>query len=616
MTRNSTICRKLCFLLLPLAYACGPSVQNTQQADEVLLNIRHEELSTLGLPPPTDRLGAVGSFNYSQINSLPDLSSAARANTHSRRIEFVEQLEALLLQAPPREDLASVMALLESYDHYLDLAAFGHGDVTPNEASPYAIASGNNAWLTASEFLNQGSIETLADAQAYISLLQDLPRFLRDDRMQLIGEANAQLIPPSLVLEDALLELENQLEIKTEDTAFLLNLTDGLALLESGDADAEASLLEQARRIYDGPVRAEMEALAVTLRNLIDEAPETLGLAQYDHGEEWYRASLKLVGASGDQTAERLLDETLTSINTLNSQIDALLLVLGREEDTFSQRLTALLESAERADLAKTAEDRRRLETDLSSVQELMRRRLVRLFAFMPGEAPEVAMGRAQAEDLQVSPNWQTLSFNHQLHSIRVDQSQLPQTPALLLPAQLYQAGYPGAALMDELVRISDLSPLDLMFHQAGFDRGWQLYALTLTQELNAYDAAPSALLGAYLIERYEAAKLYVDISLHLRGWSSEEAIAFLQVNSSFPEAALRNDLQNMASHPGRSGAAFIGHQRLIDLRERARTLLGDEFSLPEFHALILSSGSRPLDALEAETERWIQTKMGEKSFQ
>nr|WP_307719080.1 DUF885 family protein [Massilia glaciei] len=41
-------------------------------------------------------------------------------------------------------------------------------------------------------------------------------------------------------------------------------------------------------------------------------------------------------------------------------------------------------------------------------------------------------------------------------------------------------------------------------------------------------------------------------------------------------------------------------------LREQARAALGDKFSLPKFHEIVIGTGTLPLPVLEARVKRWI----------
>jgi uncharacterized protein (DUF885 family) len=47
----------------------------------------------------------------------------------------------------------------------------------------------------------------------------------------------------------------------------------------------------------------------------------------------------------------------------------------------------------------------------------------------------------------------------------------------------------------------------------------------------------------------------------------------------------------------------------VIELREKAKKLLGNRLDIRQFHEVVLSNGSVPLDVLEELVDRWIQSK-------
>ena len=48
---------------------------------------------------------------------------------------------------------------------------------------------------------------------------------------------------------------------------------------------------------------------------------------------------------------------------------------------------------------------------------------------------------------------------------------------------------------------------------------------------------------------------------------------------------------------------------KIPELREKAKKSLGDKFDIRQFHEVLLSNGSVPLDVLEELVDRWIKSK-------
>ena len=60
---------------------------------------------------------------------------------------------------------------------------------------------------------------------------------------------------------------------------------------------------------------------------------------------------------------------------------------------------------------------------------------------------------------------------------------------------------------------------------------------------------------------------------------------------------------------PGQATAYMVGKIRILELREMARELLGEQFDIREFHDTVLGSGPVPLDVLEANIKAMIAAK-------
>jgi uncharacterized protein (DUF885 family) len=51
---------------------------------------------------------------------------------------------------------------------------------------------------------------------------------------------------------------------------------------------------------------------------------------------------------------------------------------------------------------------------------------------------------------------------------------------------------------------------------------------------------------------------------------------------------------------------------KILELREKAKSALGDKFTLPDFHDVVLKNGAVPLDILEELIDTYIEETQAE----
>ena len=62
---------------------------------------------------------------------------------------------------------------------------------------------------------------------------------------------------------------------------------------------------------------------------------------------------------------------------------------------------------------------------------------------------------------------------------------------------------------------------------------------------------------------------------------------------------------------PGQATAYKVGMLKILELREKARTALGDQFDIRGYHELVLSNGAVPLNVLETLVDVWVAETQG-----
>ena len=136
------------------------------------------------------------------------------------------------------------------------------------------------------------------------------------------------------------------------------------------------------------------------------------------------------------------------------------------------------------------------------------------------------------------------------------------------------------------------------------YGEGWALYCESLGKELGLY-TDPRQYIGALNDEMHRAIRLVVDTGMHWRGWTREQAIAYMMENESMPESAAIAEIERYMAVPAQSLSYKIGSLKIRELRTRYENQLGGRFSLADFHDQILKQGGMPLSILERRLDAW-----------
>jgi uncharacterized protein (DUF885 family) len=126
------------------------------------------------------------------------------------------------------------------------------------------------------------------------------------------------------------------------------------------------------------------------------------------------------------------------------------------------------------------------------------------------------------------------------------------------------------------------------------------LYADELAIEHGWYEDDLPGKLGALNAQLFRARRLVADTGLHTKGWSRQQAIEY---------GLAPSEVERYVAMPGQACAYMIGEVKLLELRDKAHRELGDNFSLKDFHNVVLSAGAVPLAVLEEVINEYIQRK-------
>jgi uncharacterized protein (DUF885 family) len=167
------------------------------------------------------------------------------------------------------------------------------------------------------------------------------------------------------------------------------------------------------------------------------------------------------------------------------------------------------------------------------------------------------------------------------------------------IPGHHYQGSFQNEDTAMPKIRL-------ILSNYLGYVEGWGLYTESLGRELGLYKD-PYQYLGRLTLEMHRALRLVIDVGIHAKGWTREQAIKYSLENEPQTEQVITAEVERYMAWPGQALAYKIGELKIKELRKKAEEKLGSKFSLAGFHQQILETGTVPLQVLENKINMWIE---------
>lgn len=143
---------------------------------------------------------------------------------------------------------------------------------------------------------------------------------------------------------------------------------------------------------------------------------------------------------------------------------------------------------------------------------------------------------------------------------------------------------------------------------ETAYVEGWALYCESLGKELGLYEN-PYQHIGALGDEIHRAIRLVVDVGLHNKNMTREEAIKYMMDNEAISEQGATAEIERYMAIPGQALAYKIGALKIRELRSSCQQKLGSKFNLAEFHNQVLKDGAMPMSVFEDRINAWANAQ-------
>jgi uncharacterized protein (DUF885 family) len=483
-------------------------------------------------------------------------------------------------------ELNNAMQMESFPDHLLPLNQM---DNVPSTLANYADGAGSQPLGTVKQY------------QAYLSRLNQLPAWIDQAIANMKQGMRSGVVQPKAIIAAMLPQMQNLRSATPEASVFYSPVT---RFPESFSAADKKKLTADYLKTVDGKITPALNRLVSFLENeYLPAGRASTGWSALPNGAAWYAAHIK------DSTNLPLPPEEihalgLKEVARIQQQMAALAPKLGY--DGPEKQLPQWVGAQTRFNIFTTDEQ---VLDAYRAIYAQVQGKLPTYFSLVPKAKLELhlepELTRATASD-HYTPSAADGSHPGVFWPVVNDPKKYSRVDMVSL---FLHEGVPGHHLHAALLKELDLPDFRKFStenpNSAAYTEGWALYSETLGKELGLYDD-PVAYYGHLNAEMLRAARLVVDTGMHAKGWTREQAIAYLVDTLGWGEPRARNQIERYMVWPAQALSYKIGSLKILELRARAQQALGDKFSYQKFHEVVIGDGTLPMPILEARVDRWI----------
>ena len=329
---------------------------------------------------------------------------------------------------------------------------------------------------------------------------------------------------------------------------------------------------------------------------------KTIGVSQTPNGSDYYQSRIDFYTTQTNESAESIHEKGLQEVSRIKKEMRLIVKELG-----YKGSLKSFIKFL-RTDPQFYPKSADELLKHARNIAKKLDEQLPRFFKTLPRKpygvapvpdaiAPKYTAGRyigTSAESTDPGYYW-------------VNTYNLPSRPLYLIPSLTAHEAVPGHHLQGSLNNeLPETIPkFRRNLYLSAYGEGWGLYTEFLAEEMGIYTTAYEKF-GKFTYEMWRACRLVVDTGIHAFGWTRDEAVSFMEENTSLSIHEINTEIDRYISWPGQALAYKTGEMKIRELRSKAERELGDLFDIRQFHEVILEIGTVTLPILEERVNKYI----------
>jgi uncharacterized protein (DUF885 family) len=437
---------------------------------------------------------------------------------------------------------------------------------------------------------------TERDAENYVAAMGQVATRLREASAEARELAMKGIVPPRFILRATIEQMQRFTSSAAEQNPFVTTLAQKMPAMVP--AAKRQQLLSQAQQIVEAQIYPAWREAIALLETQMPRATDDAGLWRFPNGAAAYAYYLRRYTTTA-MTPDEVHELGLRQVAMIEQQMDQILRRLGRTEGSVKERMAKLPDDLRYPDPA-SEESRAQIMRDIEATMRDAEERAKLLFDTTP-KTPVVAQPYPRFREANAPASYSSPPADGSRPGIFQYPLRVEAMTTFELRTTVYHEAVPGhhfqIALQLENKELPRFRQQSTFGGISALSEGWALYAEHLAAEAGWYESDLEGLLGQLAAQDFRARRLVVDTGLHAKRWTRQQAIDY---------GIEASEVERYVVNPGQAASYMIGQLKILELRERARRALGDRFSVKDFHTMVLTTGTVPLEILERQTDGFI----------
>jgi len=545
-------------------------------------NLKHapEFASTIGDPRYDDR---IADYSWQAFNA-----GLARERTFARRLRAIDP------RGFTEQQLISRELLLKQFAEDQEAAKFKEWEMPLNQM--------DGIYSTYPQLVAQLRFDTVRNFDDWIARLHAIPHAFDqtiDDMQRGIADHR---VPPTPLLEKALVEVENLANQKPEDSPLAMPLREFPDSI--GAAEQERIKRQMLAAVSTEVLPAYLRLAQFLKTTYLPAGRSEPGISALADGAAYYDFLIKRTTTT-DLSAARIHQIGLDEVAKDETAMLAIAKQLGFAD-------LATLRAGLKDNPRLRGASREQLLDTYRGYLGPMQAKLPELFGRLP-KAPFEVKPVPQFMEQDSAPAYYQPGTpdGSRPGQLFIDTYQSQERNLYAVEAIAYHEGLPGHHLQISIAQeLTDVPEFRKFSSYTAYQEGWGLYAERLGKDVGFY-RDPTSDYGRLEADIWRAIRLVVDTGVHSQHWTRAQMVDFFHAHSAIDEPSIQAETDRYIAWPSQALAYKIGQLKLLELRARAQQKLGAKFDFRSFHDQVLGAGALPLDVLERRIDAWLDGQTG-----